>query len=227
MFSINRKKIAILVFFFLNNILYSQVHIGINYGKNYDFGKSIPKQYLSNGLFDFILLYENKTLFNPFLSVGFTKIPLNYSTVLLKNQGNFKTVSINNATNFEIGLESKISKYEAYNLNAKFGIGISSFSNPLIWIEDSNTSFGYYSNYSSLSKKTFSFIDIGFKIERMLSAKWKLTLNLATTYYPSDRSLIIDTVINGNSLTVNSTFTQFRPYAKIGILFNLKKLNNK
>lgn len=222
MFLINKEK-SLLILIFLCNVLYSQMHIGIKYGKNYDFETAIPKQYLSNGIFDINLIYENYSLLNPFLQIGSTNVPLNYSTVILKNHGDFKTVVLNKVTSFEIGLESRLKSLLYYNFNLKLGIGLSSFKNPTIWLENSNEGIGYVSNYSTSSQTTFAFMDIGSKIERIITKKWKITFDLGTEYFPSDNNLNIETNVNGNNLKINSTFTRFRPYAKIGLLYNIKR----
>jgi hypothetical protein len=99
MFSINRKSLVpVLIFTLSTYSITAQTQLGAAYGGNYDFGKQMPENYKSIGIAKISLIYKNESRLSPFLSVGFTKIPLNYSEVLVRNQGYFRTVAINNST---------------------------------------------------------------------------------------------------------------------------------
>ena len=223
MLLISKKEfvIAILFIFFAHNTN-AQIKLGTSYGGNYDFDKWTPDRYTSNAITNLILIYENDTRLKPFLSIGFAKIPLNYSDVILRNQGNFKTAVLNNSMGIELGIESIIKNYSSVDFSARFGFGIIFFSNPLVFLEDSHEGFGYASAYSARSETKFPFLDFSFKIDKTISDNWTINFILGTEYYPENSSLRVNTKISETAIEVNSSFTKVRPYAKIGVAYLFK-----
>jgi len=223
MFSKNKINfILVILCFYLTFSLKAQVQLGISYGNNYDFGNNTPKNYKSNAVLDLNFIYQNETLFSPYLTLGFSKIPLNNSDILLQNQGTFKTVAINNSTAIEVGMETILKRYNKSNIIAKFGFGVAILSNPLISLEDSNSSFGYLSTYDSNSETNFPFLTFALKIDREIAVNWKINISVGSDFYPTNNSLIILSEINNNKIEVNSSFTPVRPTARIGISYSFK-----
>ena len=200
---------------------HGQMQVGLSYGGNYDFGKQIPDGYQSKGILNISILYKNPSRLSPFLSFGFTKIPLNYSEVVLKNQGDFKTVAINNSTSIALGVETMVKDDDKSDLFVRFGFGISIFSNPMVWLENSNVSFTQDSNYGPGAETKFPFLDLSIKLDRELSEHWAIDFSPGTEYYPKDNKVAIVGKINQVAIEVNSSFTKLRPYAKIGVAYRL------
>jgi len=224
MFSNNKINFVLVILcFYLTFSLKAQVQLGISYGNNYDFGNNTPKNYKSNAVFDLHFIYQNETLFSPYLTLGFSKIPLNNSDILVPNQGNFKTNAINNSTAIELGMETILKKYNKSNISAKFGFGVTILSNPFISLENSNSSFIYLSTYDSNSETNFPFLTFALKIDREIAVNWKINLSVGTDYYPRNNSIAIKAKINSTDVEVRSSFTALRPHAKIGLVYSFIK----
>lgn len=107
MFSKNKiNSVLLILCLYLTFSLKAQVQLGISFGNNYDFKNNTPQYYKSNTVLDLHFIYQNETLFSPYLTLGFSKIPLNNSEILVPNQGNFTTVATNNSTVIELGMET-------------------------------------------------------------------------------------------------------------------------
>jgi len=184
----------------------------ISYGNNYDFGNNTPKNHKSNAVLDLHFICLNETLFSPYLPLGFSKIPLNNSDILVPNQGNFTTVAINNSIAIERGMETILKKYTRSGIIAKFGFG-----NPLVWLENSNSSFGYLSTYDSNSETNFPFLTFASKIDREIAVNWKINLSVRTDYYPRNNSIAIIAKINSTDIDVRSAFTALHPMQKLDL----------
>lgn len=213
----NSHYLHMALMFFLAMGANGQIQAGLSYGANYDFGRNTPNGYQSKGIFDINLIYKNQSRLSPFISVAFTKIPLNYSEVIVKNQGDFKTVAINNSTSVALGVETLLKEGDKSDIFVRFGFGINIFSNPTVSLENSHVSFGQDSNYSPGTETKFPFLDLSFKVDRQLSEHWTVNFSPGTAYYPKDNAVTIVGNINQTDVEVNSTFSKLRPYAKIGI----------
>lgn len=223
MYLINKKIFFLFIFqfLFINNFK-AQVQIGASYGYSFDFGKYVTTDYKSNGIFDLNLKLNNKTLFQPSISLMVTKIALNFSSQIIKNQGDFKTIALNNSLSLKLGIETSLNKKENSNIIAKFGFGTSFFSNPLVWIENSNTSYGYNTDYNyNKTEKSFAFIDLSIIANRKIFDNWLISLDFGSQYYPSKSDVSIHTKINGENIEINSYFSKFRPNGKIGLSYFL------
>ena len=224
MFLIPKKYFLVTIPFIISaTTINAQMQFGVSYGGNYDFGKETPDNYKSKGILNIHLINENDTRFSPFLSLGFTKIPLNYSEVIIENQGNFKTALINSSTSIELGIESVLKNYDRSCVFARFGFGINFFSNPMVLLEESHEGFGNDSDYSANSETKFPFLDFSLKIDRKVSSNWTINFNIGTEYYPTNSSLAILSGIDGTNIEINSSFEKLRPYAKIGVAYSFKE----
>lgn len=206
------------------NVINAQVQLGASYGHDFDFGKNISSQYKSNTNFEINFTYKTQTIFHPSIAVLFTRIPLNYSDEVVRNQSDYKTVVINNATSLKLGLETVLKDLNKSNISAKLGVGVSFLSNPLVLVENSNESYGFNTTYvSEKSENNFAFIDLSTSINRRISDYWAINLDLGCQYYPKNNSITVLTRINGKEIEISSQFTELRPYGKIGLTYFFNK----
>lgn len=220
MLLVNNLKLVVISIFIVTNYLSAQVQIGLSLGNNYDFGQNVVNAQQSNTAVNLSVEYKNESILKPSLLIIFSKLPLNYSKQVIKNQGIFKTVIINSSTSIELGLESEIKKLNKYTISGKFGFGITFINNPSLWVENSNEGFGYNTNYTNKSEKSFAFLDLSGKINRKISEKWTVFLSIGTIYYPKDNSVSVSTKIYEQNLEINSTFTKTRPYFNLGLQYS-------
>ena len=228
MFSGIKKFIS---FIFLNvTLLHSvigQFQTGLSFGYNFNVSNEIPVQYLANKGLEISFGYKNKSPFSPLISITKTRAPLNYSTSLINKERN--TILLINdeiTTRFILGISLKQGK--KINCLANLGIGISHFSNPMIHAityMDFLFEQGVYTTKYFPDRKYVlnSFVDASLSLEKYISKKWTLFLELGTKYYPRNTSIAVSTTINKEEVIIESNFLKFRPNAKVGCFYNFVK----
>ena len=223
MFSKNKIFLTIIILNLASQITTNaQIHFGVSLVNNYDTGSKISNTNKWINSPEFTLLYNNNLKYCPYISIIFSKIQLNFNDLILKNQGNSRIIAINNSTNLNIGLQHKVYDFKKIKFHGKLGLGLSFLSNPQIYRENSNSSFGANTNYTSEnSNRIFSFIDLATKLETNLTDYWRLNLQIGSLIYPTDNSTSITTNMNNKEITIDSNFTKIRPYFKFGILYEL------
>lgn len=220
MFSKNNFILLFILFF---NFSSAQIKINASYGYNFDFGEKVSSVYKSISNIDLKLRYSNKTRFEPFIAISFSQIPLNYSDQIITNQQDFKTVIINKSSNLQLGIFTIIKDFDELKFLAKFGFGLSLLSEPSVWIENSNTGFGYNSKYINNTETNFAFVDLAISLERGISDSWSINFDLGSNFYPKENSISVNSKINGSEIFVNSSFSRLRPYVQIGLLYDFQK----
>ena len=137
---------------------------------------------------------------------------------------------MNNSTSFQLILESKIKKFNKFIISGKFGIGITVINDPSVWLENSNESFGFNTNYKENTDKNFSFLDLSANIGEAAfcqSNPIELSLSMRSCVIVDTNSAAVTTETNVENCGAFDATSTMSPDAAKVLTWANEKLKSK